>query len=64
VLSGDAKDIDFAKMRSALQPYMRGEDRKKELLMDAREVSWDTVIQIQDAARAAGIQKIHYPRAK
>jgi hypothetical protein len=27
-------------------------------------VTWETVIQIQDAARSAGIQKIHYAMPK
>lgn len=62
VLASDGKSIDAAKLRSTLQPYVRGEDRKTELFMDAREVSWETVIQIQDAARAAGVLKIHYWR--
>jgi biopolymer transport protein ExbD len=62
VLAADGKSIDLAKLRSVLQPYVRGEDRKTELFMDAREVSWETVIQIQDAARSAGVQKIHYWR--
>jgi biopolymer transport protein ExbD len=64
VLSADGKAIDFAKLRSALQPFTRGEDRKTELLLDARAVTWETVIQIQDAARAAGIQKIHYAKTQ
>ncbi len=60
VLAADGKTIDQAKMRSALQPYVRGEDHKREVLLDAHEVSWETVIQIQDAARAAGVNKIRY----
>jgi biopolymer transport protein ExbD len=63
-LTTDGKAIDTAKLRSAIQPFVRGEDRKTELLLDAREVSWETVIQIQDAARAAGIKKIHYAKAQ
>jgi len=62
VLAADGKSIDTAKLKAALQPYLRGEDRKTEMLFDARGVSWETVIQIQDAARSAGVQKIHYPR--
>jgi biopolymer transport protein ExbD len=64
VVTLDGKGIDPGKLTSALQPYVRGQDRKKELIMDAREVSWETVIQIQDAARAAGINKIHYAKPK
>jgi biopolymer transport protein ExbD len=64
VLTGDGKAIDQDRLRAVLQPYVRGEDRKTEVLMDARDVSWETVIQIQDAARAAGVQKIHYAMQK
>jgi biopolymer transport protein ExbD len=64
VLAADGKSIDIAKLQGALKPYVRGEDHKKELIMDAREVSWETVIQIQDAARSAGINKIHYAKTK
>jgi biopolymer transport protein ExbD len=60
VLDAGGKGIDQAKLRGVLQPYVRGEDRKTELALDAREISWETVIQIQDAARSAGVQKIHY----
>jgi biopolymer transport protein ExbD len=59
VLSDDGK-IDTDKLRDALKPYVRGEDRKTVMLMDAREVSWETVIQIQDAARLAGVQMIRH----
>ncbi len=62
--TADGKSIDVAKVEAALKPFVRGEGHKKELLMDARGVSWETVIQIQDAARAAGIHTIHYARAK
>jgi len=60
----DGKSIDVAKVAAALAPLVRGEAHKKELLMDARGVTWETVVQIQDAARAAGIHTIHYARAK
>ncbi len=64
VFTADGKSIDVAKVEAALKPFVRGEGHKRELLMDARGVSWETVIQIQDAARAAGIHTIHYARAK
>lgn len=62
--TADGKGIDVGKVEAALKPLVRGEGHKKELLMDARGVSWETVIQIQDAARAAGIHTIHYARPK
>jgi biopolymer transport protein ExbD len=33
---------------------------KTELLLDARGVNWDTVVKIQDAAKGAKIDKIHF----
>jgi biopolymer transport protein ExbD len=62
--TADGKSIDDAKLEALLKPFVRGEGHKKELLMDARGVSWETVIQIQDAARAAGIHTIHYARVQ
>jgi biopolymer transport protein ExbD len=59
VLGADDK-IDLDKLQDAFKPYTRGEDRKTEVIMEARDVTWETVIQIQDAARAAGVQTIHH----
>ncbi|MCI0638557.1 MAG: biopolymer transporter ExbD [Gemmataceae bacterium] len=61
-LTQDGQSVDPDKLRDALVPYVRGPDRKTEMLLDAREISWGTVIAIQDGARAAGIQMIHLPR--
>jgi biopolymer transport protein ExbD len=60
VATADGKGIDTAKLTAALRPYARGEDRKTEILLDARDVTWETVIQIQDAARSADIDTIHH----
>lgn len=62
--AADGKSVDVAKVEAALKPFVRGEGHKRELLMDARGVTFETVIQIQDAARAAGIHTIHYARVK
>ena len=59
VLTKDGK-IDTEKLRDALRPYVKGEDRKTEVLLDARDVTWENVIQIQDGARAAGVQTVHH----
>lgn len=57
--------LDAAKLRSKVESFVgRGSARKRELMLDARGITWETVIQIQDAARAAGIQKIHYATEK
>lgn len=59
-ISSDGDTIDKQKLHDALLPYTRGEDRRTELLLDARGISWGTVIAIQDAARMAGIREIHH----
>lgn len=58
----DDKTIDGDKLREAIKPHVfQGTgDRKTEVLLDAREVSWSTVIAIQDAAKSAGVQMIHH----
>ena len=60
VLADDGKRIDPDRLTAALKPYLRGETKKTEMILDARDVSWETVIQIQDGARAAGIQSVHH----
>ncbi len=52
--------IDADKLRDALKPYVKGEEHKTEVLFDARDITWDHVVQIQDAARAAGVQAVHF----
>jgi len=59
-LSDDGQTVDKDKLQAALLPYTRGEERRTELLLDARGISWGTVIAIQDAARFAGIREIHH----
>jgi biopolymer transport protein ExbD len=58
-ISSDGK-VDVDKVREAIEPYVKGEDRKTEVLLDAREITWENVIQIQDGARAAGVQMVHH----
>jgi biopolymer transport protein ExbD len=60
VLSADGMKIDVDKVREAIEPYVKGEDHKTEVLLDAREITWEQVIQIQDGARAAGVQMVHH----
>lgn len=59
VITADGK-IDATKLREAMRPYVKGEDHKTEVLLDARDISWENVIQIQDGARAAGVQAVHF----
>lgn len=59
VQSADGQGIDTDKVRDALQPYVRGDD-KTEVLLDARNITWGAVIAIQDGAKAAGVHTIHH----
>ncbi len=60
VLASDGATIDADKLREALRPYVKGEDHKTEVLLDARDITWENTIQIQDGARAAGVQMVHH----
>ena len=60
VLAQDGQVIDVDKLRDALQPYVKGGDRKTEVLLDAQGISWGEVIAIQDGAKAAGVRVVHH----
>ena len=60
VLSSDGMTIDADKVREAVRPYVKGEDHKTEVLLDARDITWENTIQIQDGARAADVQTVHH----
>jgi biopolymer transport protein ExbD len=60
VQGAEAGQIDVDKVREAIEPYVKGEDRKTEVLLDARDITWENVIQIQDGARGAGVQMVHH----
>src|SRR5207248_1821253 len=45
VLTEDGK-LDGPKLTAALAPYVRGNPPKTEMLLDARDISWGTVIAI------------------
>jgi len=60
VLLKDGVTIDADKVRDAARPYVKGEGHKTEVLLDARDITWENTIQIQDGARAAGVQTVHH----
>ena len=60
VMKDDGKTLDAEKFVEALRPYTRGDERKTEMLLDARDVTWGTVIALQDAARTAGIRTVNH----
>ena len=60
----DDGTIDSAKLRGELIKYTRGSPPRDEVLLDAKGITWGTVVAIQDAARAADVRMIHYPLEK
>jgi biopolymer transport protein ExbD len=44
---------------AALRSYVKAE-RKTEILLDAADVDWGTVVLVQDAAKGAGMQRVHF----
>lgn len=57
VLTADGS-LDGRKLEAVLKPYTSGADRKIEMLLDARDIDWGTVVRIQDHAKAAGILNV------
>jgi biopolymer transport protein ExbD len=56
VLAADGT-IDGSKLEAVLRPYSdpSRKDRKTQMLLDARDVDWGTVVSLQDHAKDAGI---------
>lgn len=52
--------LNSSRLIALLRPYVRGDPPRVELLLDAQQVSWGLVVQLQDAARAAGIRVVHH----
>lgn len=59
----DSKGIDVEKLRAALRPHVQREPVKTEMVLLARGISVGEAVAIQDAAKAAGIKRIHRLRA-
>lgn len=58
VIKVEDEVVDLADLVTALSRYVKS-TRKTDILLDARGVTWDTVAHIQDAAKGAGVSKIH-----
>lgn len=55
-----AKDgIDTAKLSAVIRQHVRAGPAKTEMILDAQGITWGTAIAIQDAAKNAGVLKIH-----
>lgn len=57
VLAADGS-LDGRKLEAALRTYTSGADRKTELLLEARDLDWGTVVRLQDHAKAAGVLSV------
>jgi len=51
--------VDPANLTKTLSRYVN-KTRKTELLLDAKDVDWGTVVAIQDAARGAGVNRVNF----
>ena len=60
VVQSDGKTLDASRFRDALAPYTHGADAKTQMLLDARDVSWGTVIALQDTAKSAGVRVVNH----
>jgi biopolymer transport protein ExbD len=61
VIQVEGRTVDPDDLVSALHGYTNKEKRKTELVVDAGPgVTWDTVVRIQDAAKGAGMDHVHF----
>jgi len=58
VIKVEDEPVDPKNLVAALRQYVR-DTGKTELLLDAKDVTWGTIVTIQDAAKGAGVQKAH-----
>jgi len=55
------KALDREKLKDAIAEWVRNTRQpKREMLFESRNISWGTAVTIQDAAKAAGVNRIHY----
>jgi biopolymer transport protein ExbD len=55
------KSLDQAKLKEAIaEEVRRTGGNKREMLFEAQNISWGTAVTIQDTAKAAGVNRIHY----
>ena len=58
VILVEDREVDPRSLMGEIKGYMR--DKKTSLLIDARDVEWDTVVRIMDAGKGAGVQKLYF----
>jgi len=54
ILAADGS-LDGGKLETAFKTHTSGADRKTEMLLEAHDIDWGTVVRIQDHAKAAGV---------
>jgi len=59
VVRVEDKVVPTDNLVAELLSYVK-KDRKTEILLDAVDVDWGTVVTIQDAAKGAGMQRVHF----
>lgn len=57
VLAADGS-IDANKLEAVFKSHTTGADRKTEMLLEAHDIDWGTVVRIQDHAKAAGVLSV------
>lgn len=63
VIKIENEETDPKNLRYALSTFVRN-SRKTNLLIDAQDVDWGTVVSIQDAAKGAGMEKVYFLKKK
>jgi biopolymer transport protein ExbD len=63
VVQVENNPVDMDQLLVVLSRHV-SDTRKTELLIDAKDVEWGTLIAIQDMAKEAGMHKAHYLRPK
>jgi biopolymer transport protein ExbD len=53
------KTLDREKLKSEITEWVR-KSSKREMLFESQNISWGTAVTIQDTAKAAGVNRIHY----
>ncbi|MGF1579419.1 MAG: ExbD/TolR family protein [Gemmataceae bacterium] len=56
------EDIDVGRLARKIREHVDRRAGKTEVLLQTEGISWGTVVSIQDAAREAGIRRIHQQR--
>lgn len=59
VFKVEEETVQPAELRNTLTRYV-GKTHKTEILFDAKDVDWGTVVHVQDAAKGAGVERVNF----